>query len=400
MSSFPSLLFGAMAGALDFGAHRVVIAWAVRAFPGLSSHRSALLRTAGVLAIGPYAARQALFRARSLFTELVFAGVYVELMVVLLAAVPLLVLLLASRARGKRADGGTSEAILESPSPTEAAPAEPPAVSRRVAVERIGGGAILGATSALFGWGMTVGRHDYQIREVAVRIPGLAKALDGYVIAQISDIHAGLFVRARELRDAGDLMRRVKPDLVVATGDLVDIDASHAPELARALADFRARDGVFAILGNHDYYAGARAVADAVRGAGVALLINDARMIRGAEGGFALVGVDDAWSRPYGGPGPKLDVATASLPTSAPRVLLAHQPAEFHRYAGKVALQLSGHTHGGQIEPGNHFLRGYVAGRYERDGSTLYVNSGFGVAGPPARLGVPPEVTKIVLVSA
>ncbi len=139
----------------------------------------------------------------------------------------------------------------------------------------------------------------------------------------------------------------------------------------------------------------------AVRAAGVGLLVNDSRVIRpGDGGGFALVGLDDMWSAARGGPGPDLAGATASVAPDLPRILLAHQPAAFPLAAGKVALQLSGHTHGGQIRPANLLLPGPVAGRYERDGSVLYVNSGFGVAGPPARLGVPPEITKVVLVAA
>ena len=91
------------------------------------------------------------------------------------------------------------------------------------------------------------------------------------------------------------------------------------------------------------------------------------------------------------------------VPAEVPRILLSHQPTTVDYWAGKVALQLSGHTHGGQINPGFRpadLLMRYVSGRYERSGTTLYVNRGFGVVGPPARVGAPPEVTKIVLVSA
>jgi uncharacterized protein len=86
-----------------------------------------------------------------------------------------------------------------------------------------------------------------------------------------------------------------------------------------------------------------------------------------------------------------------------PRILLAHQPSYFREAAGRVALQLSGHTHGGQINPGFRpadLLMEFVHGRYEREGSTVWVNRGFGVAGPPSRVGAPPEITKIVIVSA
>ena len=190
----------------------------------------------------------------------------------------------------------------------------------------------------------------------------------------------------------------------MATGDLVDFDSRFAAKLAAELARLAPRDGVFAVLGNHDYYAGRAGVAKALRDAGIQLLLNEGRTIRADDGGgFALLGVDDLWASRYDGAGPDLARAVSMVRADAPRILLAHQPAYFDRASGQVALQLSGHTHGGQINPGFRptelFMR-YIAGKYERGGSMLWVNRGFGVAGPPARIGAPPEVTKIVLVAA
>jgi predicted MPP superfamily phosphohydrolase len=132
--------------------------------------------------------------------------------------------------------------------------------------------------------------------------------------------------------------------------------------------------------------------------------VNEGRMIRpGDGGGFALLGVDDLWAARSGGAGPDLARAIASVRPDAARVLLAHQPNFFPFARGKVGLQLSGHTHGGQINPGFRpadWIMRYVAGRYEDSGTTMWVNRGFGVAGPPSRVGSPPEVTKVVLVSA
>jgi predicted MPP superfamily phosphohydrolase len=392
MTSFPSIGFGVATAAVSFGAHRVVLVWAERSFPALVAKRRAILAACAVLAACPWLARLVTTRTQNPVTDLLFAASLAELLVVLAALGPLLVLMgWSSVSRRRKEERETANAALAPP----AAPAIK--VTRRDAIETIGGATLLGATSAAFGWGATIGRHDYEVCEVPVRIRGLPKELDGYVIAQISDIHTGLFVGERELREGTERIRKLRPDLVVATGDLVDFDAGQAPLLARTLADFAPRDGVFAILGNHDYYAGHEAVSAAIRAAGVTLLVNEARVIRG---GFGLVGVDDAWSQPYGGPGPNLNLAMASLPEDAPRILLAHQPNGFDHSAGRVALQLSGHTHGGQIFPANLLMRGHVAGRYERRGSTLYVNRGFGVAGPPARVGIPPEITKIILVAA
>jgi hypothetical protein len=103
--------------------------------------------------------------------------------------------------------------------------------------------------------------------------------------------------------------------------------------------------------------------------------------------------------------GPDLDRALSTIPGDVPRILLCHNPSFFPEAAGKVSLQLSGHTHGGQISLGINpaelvLPHGYVRGGYERDGSMLYVNRGFGTAGPPARVGSPPEITRVILTSA
>ena len=282
---------------------------------------------------------------------------------------------------------------------------DPPALTRRQIVEGIGGAALLTWSGGSLGWGVARGRFDVKMDEVVVRVPGLPKALDGYTIAQISDIHAGALLDERVLARGLELLGLARPDLVVATGDLVDSDARFAPALARALADVPTRDGVYAILGNHDYYGGYERVWNAMVAARVRMLVNEGVPIRAKDGGgFALLGVDDAWAPRRGGAGPDLEAAIRSLPPGdAPRVLLSHQPDTVDRFAGRVALQLSGHTHGGQYNPGfspANMVMPYVAGRYDVGGTTLYVNRGLGTTGIPARVGAPPEISKIVLVSA
>lgn len=281
--------------------------------------------------------------------------------------------------------------------------AEEARVSRRLVLERAVGLSLVAGSTGAIGWGIVRGRHDFRIEEVVVKIPGLSPKLDGYTIAQISDIHTGTFVTERELAEGFSKVREIRPDLVVATGDLVDHDAAYCALLARELAKLPSRDGLFAIYGNHDYTTGHAAVAESLTRAGVRLLINEGLAIRPGEGGFSLLGLDEIWGRYWGRPGPDLTRAAASVRESdLPRIVLSHQPKTFRDMAGKCALQLSGHTHGGQINPGfrpANLVFEFVAGRYERAGSTLWVNRGFGTAGPPSRVGAPPEVTKIVLVA-
>jgi predicted MPP superfamily phosphohydrolase len=281
---------------------------------------------------------------------------------------------------------------------------EGPAMSRRQIVEASGGAALFGATGSMLAWGAVRGRHAFELCELPVRIPGLPRALDGYVIAQISDIHTGTYVGERELEEGLARVREAHPDLLVVTGDIVDFDERYAPLIARKLGDASPRDGVTAILGNHDYYAGADTVTDALRKAGVDVLVDAGKVVRPADGGgFALLGVDDLRAAKHGRPGPRLDRALAMVPPELPRILLSHQPPTADLWAGRVALQLSGHTHGGQINPGFRpadLLLKYVAGRYAVGQTTLYVNRGFGTVGPPSRVGAAPEVTRIVLVAA
>ncbi len=331
--------------------------------------------------------------------------VMLELGVVVIGLVPLGLLTLLLR---------TGERVVERVAPPLAPPAtaSPPAmppehlVTRRQAIERVAGVSVFGATSVALGWGIVRGRHAFALEEVVVRVKDWPRALDGYTIAQVSDVHVGTFVGDRELDEGFELVTKIRPDLVVATGDLVDFESHVIGQLAQRLLRVDARDGACAILGNHDHYAGPAEVARILRASGVRVLSNESVVLRpGDGGGFALLGVDDLQGRLRGADGyrgPDLSAALRGVAPHLPRILLAHQPKYLDESSGRVALQLSGHTHGGQINPGfrpaDLFMK-YVAGRYQRGDTTLWVNRGFGVAGPPARVGAPPEVTKIVIVA-
>lgn len=305
-----------------------------------------------------------------------------------------------------------SETLSEQ-KPTEVeAPAPVPEVPRRAFLTQAAAGSafLVGTSSSLYG--ALKGRHDYSIEDVPLRIPGLGRGLSGFTIAQLSDVHIGVYVGEAELAIAEELLRKAKPDLIVLTGDLLDNDPRLAPKLgrfARRLAPL-ARHGVVAVSGNHDFFAGVEEFASALQGGGARVLRNEGLVVGSEAAGFALLGVDDVWAR-RGGGGPDLQRAVESLPRlgglvaparDLPRVLLCHNPSYFAEAAGQVALQVSGHTHGGQINlgvrPADYLLPGgWVAGRYDAAGSTLYVNRGFGTVGPPARVGAPPEVTRLVL---
>ncbi|CAN5415175.1 hypothetical protein BH09MYX1_BH09MYX1_36150 [soil metagenome] len=372
--------------------HAVVYRWAIAAYPRLVPYKRYVLGVIGLLVVSGPAMRFIAHGHRSTWTSALFAATMIELLIVMVST-PMIFLVRVAGSVGARVARRRGEP-------------EAKALSRRQVIEAVGGTAALATTTMAFGWGAVRGRHAFELEEVAVRLPNLPKALDGYTIVQISDVHVGSFVQERELDDGYELIARVKPDLIVVTGDMIDFDPAVLPTWTRAIQRMSARDGVVTILGNHDYYTGADRVRSAIEGVGARVLVNHGMLSRAGDGGgFALLGVDDASGAQNGGPGPNLESALRDVPPDRARILLSHQPRTLDLWAGKVDLQLSGHTHGGQvnspgglIRPADALFR-YVSGRYERSGTTLWVNRGFGVAGPPVRIGAPPEVTKIVLVS-
>lgn len=288
--------------------------------------------------------------------------------------------------------------------PHAEAPSEPDNARRREVTGGLAVAVSYGVPAAFFGYGSVVGRVDYQLEEVVVRIAGLPKELDGYTLVQLSDVHVGPLVGPRELARGLEVLRRAKADLVLVTGDVVDHDPQYADMFARLLTDCPARDGHVAVMGNHDHYAGAHDVRERLARGGVTVLNNQHLLLhKEARGGLAILGLDDPMGGAFGD-GPDVRRALAGLLPEVPRVMLQHRPDLFDRLHMHAALQLSGHTHGGQVSfgafnPADLLFR-YVRGRYERGDSTLYVNRGFGVVGVPARIDSPPEITKIVLVSA
>lgn len=388
------VVFVVAVGSLSALFHAMLYQWAMEAWPRLRPHRRPVIALFAFLVVAAPGARFLAHAFPGPWAAGPYAAVMIEALVVMVSAPLLIVVRFAGRLRERRAKAkGEPEAK---------------ALSRRQVLEATAGTLVLGATGGALGWGAIRGRHAFALEEVAVKIVGLPKALDGYTLVQLSDVHVGAFVQERELEEGFELVRRVKPDLIVVTGDMIDFDPAFLPLWTRSLQGLTARDGIFTILGNHDYYAGADQVMHALEGAGIPVLRNDGRILRPDDGGgFALLGVDDASADRRTAPGPDLAAAIARVrgANDRPKILLSHQPKTLEAWAGKVALQLSGHTHGGQVNlpggklrPADAVFR-WVSGRYEVDGTTLWVNRGFGTAGPPTRVGSPPEVTKIVLVA-
>lgn len=391
-------------------AHRWLYRWALRTYPRwLGPYRKLYLGLIVLLFLLPFTRA---FASKASFVRH-FAGVGMGWhLVVMVTALLMGLLRLALNLVEKRRSSSKAEAPSDVlPKEVEHVAASVPVVDRpasperRLVIEGLAGTALLGATTSAMGWGILRGRYDFQIEEVPIRMPKLPKALDGFTIVQISDIHVGTFIDEEFLRQGLAFVEKAKPDLVAITGDIIDIDGRFARLGGRVLGSAKAKYGVVCVPGNHDHYAGIDAVTEGMQRGGIDVLTNRGKVVASAgTGGLAILGVDDLWARRRGsGHGPDLARARSMVPPDMATVLLAHQPPYVKETVGQgIDLQLSGHTHGGQINPGftpANFVMRYVAGVYEHEGTTLYVNRGFGTAGPPSRLGAPPEITKIVLVA-
>ena len=282
------------------------------------------------------------------------------------------------------------------------------------------GGALAGAATAVGRWTLAiasallalvflagyVSSRRLTVRRLTLTVPGLPAEFDGYRIVQLSDLHVGPHTSRRFLARVADCTRQAEGDLIVVTGDLID---DHAPDVdcyAAALGELAAPDGVVAIAGNHDVYAGWPAVRERLARLPLTVLVNDSRLLHRGGARLALVGTGD----PAGGRGgseaggPDLDRALAGVPDGVPVVALAHNPVLWPALVERgVSLTLSGHTHYGQFAiPSlgwslaspflSHAMGVHVEGR-----SVLFIHPGTNYWGIPFRLGTPPEVVVIEL---
>ena len=237
-------------------------------------------------------------------------------------------------------------------------------MSRRKFLARVTSGAAVAVAGGSVVRGLVEARGAHEIVDVEVALAKLPRAMDGFTIVQLSDLHVGLTIDRAFVQRVVEQANRLSPDLVALTGDLVDGPVAELRDEIAPLAQLRARHGVFAVTGNHEYYAGADAWIEAITRLDVRYLRNE----RVAIEGFDLAGVDDQSARRYDGHGEDLPRALAGRDTARALVLLAHQPRQVKRAAQHgVDLQLSGHTHGGQIWPWHYLVRiqqgGLLAGR-------------------------------------
>jgi predicted MPP superfamily phosphohydrolase len=241
------------------------------------------------------------------------------------------------------------------------------------------------------------------VKDSEIGIPGLTSQFDGYKILQLTDLHISRLFPAPWTRAVVERANSLGASLIVVTGDLIDGTLAARRADVEPLRALRAPDGVYVIPGNHEYFFGYRAWMAHYAAMGMHVLENDHVVLDRGGGKLVLAGVTDLSAPHAGHPAPDLDAALKDAPKGAPVILLDHQPREARGAAAfGVALQLSGHTHGGMVVGLDRLAAranaGYVSGRYDVDGMTLYVNNGTALwPGFALRLGRPSELTRITL---
>ncbi|MEU1298696.1 metallophosphoesterase [Streptomyces shenzhenensis] len=277
----------------------------------------------------------------------------------------------------------------------ESGPQDP---SRRLFVSRVVGGAAATAAVATVGYGTYGVLRGPRVKRVTVPLAKLPRSAHGFRIAVVSDIHLSPVLGRGFAQRVVDTINATQPDLIAVVGDLVDGSVPDLGPAAAPLAQLSARHGTYFVTGNHEYFSGAEQWVEEVRRLGLRPLEN----ARTELPGFDLAGVNDVQGESEG-QGPDFGKALGDRDPARACVLLAHQPVQIHEAVRHgVDLQLSGHTHGGQLWPGSLLAAAAnptVAG-LERYGDTqLYVSRGAGAWGPPTRVGAPSDITVVELAS-
>ncbi|MEV7621646.1 metallophosphoesterase [Actinoplanes sp. NPDC089786] len=273
-------------------------------------------------------------------------------------------------------------------------------IGRRLLLAR-GAAIFAGLTAAsVTGYGVKTALGGPRLDRVQIPMAKLPRAMDGTRLAVVSDIHLGPLTGARHMGRIVEMINSVDADVVCIVGDLVDGSVAELGRFAAPLADVRSKQGAYFVTGNHEYYSGFEQWIDEVDRLGVRPLRNERLEIVTRGGAFDLAGVNDLGGTAVGD-GPNFDAALGNRDGAKPVVLMAHQPV-VARDAARfgVDLQVSGHTHGGQMAPFNYLVKlqqPVVSGYGEVDGVPVYVTNGAGFWGPPVRVGAPPQVTLIEL---
>jgi predicted MPP superfamily phosphohydrolase len=253
--------------------------------------------------------------------------------------------------------------------------------------------------SLVSGFSIFNGQRRPQVREYTVPVPGLHPDNNGFSIVHLSDLHLGNLTPLKRLQWVVERVNRLAPDLICVTGDVLDRDIGQSGEYCRVLMGLKARHGVVAVTGNHEFYAGIDLFSELGRKCGWRILRNQAWDI---DGKLCIVGLDDDAGKSFAFAGPDLDRALGTAARDVPKVLLYHRPDRFPRAArAGIDLQLSGHTHAGQIPPMDFLVwlvYKYPSGFYHLGRAHIHTSAGTSTWGPPMRFLSRSEIVKLTLV--
>ena len=268
---------------------------------------------------------------------------------------------------------------------------------------RISAMAIMALTPAITLVGFFMARRVAPVVNVKVPLAGLPKELEGFTIAQISDIHVGQTIKRNFVEAIVDRVNLLKADMIAITGDVADGSVPDLAQHTEPLARLASRHGTYFVTGNHEYYSGVHAWIRELERLGARVLVNEHVVIDHDGAALTVAGVTDYSAHHYD-PSHRSDphAAAKGAPEHAPKLLLAHQPRSANSAeAAGFELQLSGHTHGGQFWPWNFLVRlqqPFIAGLHRLGRMWVYTSRGTGYWGPPMRFGIPSEITLIRLV--
>ncbi|PPK64483.1 metallophosphoesterase [Actinokineospora auranticolor] len=287
------------------------------------------------------------------------------------------------------------------PAPEPAPEPAPVDLGRRLFVARAAAVVAGAGASTIVGAGVVSALGPPEVKRLTVPITGLAEELRGFRIAVVSDIHLGPLLGRAHTERVVRMLNETAPDLVAMVGDLADGTVAELGHAAEPLRDLVSRHGTYFVTGNHEYYSGHQQWVTELERLGLHYLHNSNTPITQGDNGFTLAGVTDLNGRKYDD-APNMIRALSTRDTSKPTVLLAHQPVQVEDAAKhSVDLQLSGHTHGGQLWPFHYAVRlsqPAVSGLSKVDKTWLYVTNGVGSWGPPVRVGAAPDISVIELV--
>lgn len=278
--------------------------------------------------------------------------------------------------------------------------------SRRAALAHTLNLSVLGASAGLAGYGAYEARRDPDVRTVEIPIPDLPDALQGFTIAQLSDVHVGPTLHKSFIEPVVDAVNAMKPDMVAITGDLVDGSVRMLAPHVAPLARMTSRHGTFLCTGNHEYYAGVRPWLTHLDTLGIRTLLNESVTLDHDGASVLVGGCTDVQAGRFDRD--HVCDVPACMPDEArrhpARILLAHRPESvFEAAKAGFHLQLCGHTHGGQFIPWNWVVKlvhPFSAGLGRYEDTWVYVSRGTGHFGPPVRIAAPSEVTRVRLVRA